>query len=83
MEQEPFPLGAFPKNFERHVTEFAPRKALKLIARGQLTFDEWAVLHRVVGSLPQSPGGQVIGTKVPITFVPISCPPGLSAPSCR
>ena len=36
-----------PPNLEGNVTKFAPHKALKLIARGKLTFDERAVLHRV------------------------------------
>ena len=31
-----------------YVTKFAPHTALKLIAWGNLTFDEWVVLHRVV-----------------------------------
>ena len=34
--------------FERNVTRFAPHEALKLIARGKLTFDERVVVHRVV-----------------------------------
>jgi len=33
--------------FERNETKFAPHKALKLIARGKLTFDERVLLHRV------------------------------------
>jgi len=31
-----------------YVTKFAPHKALKLIARGKLTFDERVVVHRAV-----------------------------------
>jgi len=38
--------GFVGRNFDRHVTKFAPRKALKLIASGKLTFDERVVLHR-------------------------------------
>ena len=34
-------------NFDRNVTSFSPPTALKLIARGKLTFDEQFVLHRV------------------------------------
>ena len=30
-----------------YVTKFAPRKALKLIGRDYLTFDERAVVHRM------------------------------------
>ena len=37
------------RNFERHVTRFAPRTALKLIARGKLTFDRRVVVHSVSG----------------------------------
>ena len=33
--------------FERYVTKFAPRKALKLITGETLTFDRRVVLHRV------------------------------------
>ena len=33
---------------ERYVTKFAPHKALTLIARGKLTFDDRVELHRVV-----------------------------------
>ena len=36
------------REFEGHVTKFAPHKALKLIAWGKMTFDERVVLHRVV-----------------------------------
>jgi len=36
------------RNFERNVTKFSPRKVLKLIAWGKLTFDERVVLHRAV-----------------------------------
>ena len=35
---------------EDYVTEFAPPEALKLIAWGNLTFDERVVVHRVVGA---------------------------------
>jgi hypothetical protein len=33
------------------VTRFAPQKALKIIAPGELSFDEWVVFHRVNGYL--------------------------------
>ena len=39
--------GFVGSNFERNVTKFAPHKALKLIVRGKLTFDERVVLPRV------------------------------------
>ena len=35
------------RKFERNVTKFAPHKALKLIVRGKLTFDERVILPRV------------------------------------
>jgi len=37
---------SLPPNLEGYVTKFAPHKALKLITRGKLTFDERVVLHR-------------------------------------
>ena len=45
---------SFVRTFERYVTKCAPYKALKLIARGKLTFDERVVLHRVArgGGVP-------------------------------
>ena len=36
-----------PHNFEGYVTSFAPHEALKLIASGNLTFDEGVELYRV------------------------------------
>ena len=38
-----------------YVTKYAPHKALKLISRGKLTFEERVVLHRVVESRPKPP----------------------------
>ena len=38
-----------------YVTEFAPHKALKLIAQGKLTFDARVVLQRVALSIQQHP----------------------------
>ena len=35
------------RNFQRFVTNFAPNKALKQIARGKVNFDERAVVHGV------------------------------------
>ena len=37
---------------EGFVTKFSPPKDLKLIARDKLTFDEVAVLHRVIRVAP-------------------------------
>ena len=41
--------GFVASNFEGYVTKSAPHKALKLIVRDMLTFDERVVLHRVEG----------------------------------
>ena len=38
---------SLPSNLQGDVTKFAPHKALKLIAWGQLTFDERVVVRRV------------------------------------
>ena len=51
------PHGGPPKirwgrNLGCYVTNFAPNKALKFIARGKLTFDERVVIHRVAGVTP-------------------------------
>ena len=43
--------GSFPPNLEGHVTNFAPHKALQLIAWGKLTFDERFVIQRVVHTI--------------------------------
>ena len=40
--------GSLPQYFEGYVIKFAPHKAVKLIGRGKLTFDERFVVHRVV-----------------------------------
>ena len=38
--------GVVPTKFEGHVTKLAPHKALKLIARGELTLDGRVVFRR-------------------------------------
>ena len=40
-----------PHFFEGYATKFAPHKALKLIARGNLTFEERIVVHRMAERL--------------------------------
>ena len=39
--------GSSPQESGGYVSKFTPHEALKLIARGKMTFDERAVLHRV------------------------------------
>jgi hypothetical protein len=42
---------SFPQISGGNVTKFVTHKALKLIARGKLTFEEKSVVHRVVGGV--------------------------------